>query len=68
MRTGLRFFITGEPVDFPFDELAFAPEAVHDLHLLGTAGEGAQKPVLPCNGFIHIAAIDERKQRKGCVA
>ena len=61
-------FIAGEPADFPLEELAFALEAVHDLDLVGTAGEGAEEPVLPRGRFGEVAAIGEGEEGEGGVA
>ena len=65
---GARIFVAGEPVDLPLDELTLAFEAVHDLDLVGTAGEGAQEPVLPGDGFVEIAGVGQGEQGEGGVA
>ena len=67
-RTGQRILVAGQPADLPLDELLLAFEAVHDLHLIGAAGERAQEPVLPRLGFFEIAGIHQREQGKGGVA
>ncbi len=64
---GARFFVAWKPVDFPLDELAFALEAVHDLDLVGAAGDGAQEPILPCDRFVEVSCGGHGEEGEGGV-
>ena len=44
---GTRALVAGQPRHLPLEQPALAAEAVHDLHLVGAAGGGAQQPVAP---------------------
>src|SRR5580698_4102369 len=65
---GARIFVSGEPVEFPLDELTLAFESVHDLDLVGTAGDGAEQPVLPGDSFFVVAGGGHGEKGEGSVA
>ena len=65
---GLCPLIAGQPGNLVFVEPAFACDAVHRLHVVGRAGDGAQKPLAPRAGFIEEARADQRQKREGRVA
>ena len=68
MRTGARAFVARQPRHLPFGQAALAGDAVHDLHLLRTAGDRAQQPVAPSLRFVVVAGIHQREQRERGVA
>ena len=63
-----RSLITRQPVDNPFGQPALAGDAVHDLQLVGAAGNGAQQPFAPRLGFLVVACMHRPEQRQGGVA
>ena len=65
---GRRVLITSEPGDDQFRQPALSADAVHDLHLMRAAGDGANEPVSPCPGFVVVPEMHERQERKGGVA
>jgi hypothetical protein len=65
---GSRIFVAWEPSDFPLDELALAFEAIHDLDLIGAAGDGAEEPVLPGGSFFVVAGGGHSEKGEGGVA
>ncbi len=63
-----RILITGQAVDFPFGEPPLAADAVHDLQLIGGAGNRAQQPFAPSPRLFVIAGVHGAEQRQGGVA
>ena len=60
--------VAGQPRDLPFGQAALAADPVHDLHLLGTAGDRAQQPLSPSLRLVVEAGIHQREQRERRVA
>ncbi len=60
--------VAGQPRQGVFLQVAFAGQAVHDLHLLRVAGHRAQQPLAPSLGFIEVAEVHEGQQGHGRVA
>ena len=64
----LRALVAGEPRHLPFGQAPLAGDAVHDLHLVGAAGDGAQQPVAPRLRLLVVAGVHQREQRERRVA
>ncbi len=64
----LRAFIAGKPPRLPFEQPAFALDAVHDLHVAGGACRRAQQPIVPIGSFLGITRVHQRQQREGGIA
>ena len=64
----LRAFVAGQPAGLPFQQAPLAHDAVHDLHVGRRSGHRAQQPIVPGGGFLGVAAVHQRQQRKGGVA
>src|SRR5579875_2839648 len=64
---GFGGFVAGE-IELKFGETALAGDAVHDLHLVGSAGDGAQQPFAPSLGLVDEAGLHERVERIGGIA
>ena len=60
--------IAGQPGDLVFVEPALACDAVHRLHVVRRAGDGAQKPFAPRPRFVEKARARQRQKREGRVA
>src|SRR5215469_7539957 len=65
---GRGVLIASEPADDQFRQPALPADAVHDLHLMRAAGDGANEPVSPYLGFVVVSQMHEGQQRKGGVA
>ena len=63
-----RVLITGKPVNVGLAQNAFAAEAVHDLHLRGTASRRPKEPIAPRRRLVEVARIHERQQCERRVA
>jgi len=61
------FLISGQPRHDQFRQPALAADAVHDLHLLWTAGDGADEPVAPVARFFVVSEMHECQKREGRV-
>ena len=55
-----RVLVAGQPVHRPLAEAPLAGKPVHDLHLLGAAGDRARQPVAPGERLVVVAAVHER--------
>lgn len=64
----LRSEIAGQPVDVPFRQPPLAENAIHDLHVRGTAGNGTLQPVAPGRRFFVEAGIHQGEQGERRVA
>lgn len=64
----LRALIAGKPIGLPFEQPAFAVDAVHDLHAGRIAGDRAQQPIVPGRCLFGVAVVHQREQREGGVA
>ena len=64
---GLRSLVAREPVDRVFTQPPFTGGAVHDLEVLGVAGDRAQEPVAPGERFFVVSADGQREQGEGGV-
>src|SRR5215467_3781065 len=62
-----RVLISRQPRNLEFGETALSGESIHDLHLAGTAGDGAKEPVPPIARLVEIAGVHESEQRPGRV-
>ena len=60
--------VARQPVDFPFGEPPLAAQAVHDLHLVGRARDGALQPVAPGRGLVVDAGVHHGEQGERGVA
>ena len=60
--------VAGQPVELGLGETPFAGHAVHDLHLLGPAGQRPQQPLAPGAGLVVVAGADQGQQRERGVA
>ena len=49
-------------------QVALTADAIHDLQILGLAGEGTEQPVTPLQGLCFITVGKHRFQRQGSVA
>src|SRR3569832_2781978 len=59
-----RSFITGKPRHLPLRQAPLTRYGVHDLKLLGAAGNCANEPITPSTCFIVIASAHQGKQTK----
>ena len=65
---GRRALVAGQPRQLELGEPPLPRRAVHDLHLVGRPGDGAQQPVAPRARLVHVAGVHERLQRERGVA
>ena len=65
---GRRALVAGQPVELELGQPPLARGPVHDLHLGGRAGDGAQQPVAPGLRLVHVARVHERLERQRRVA
>ncbi len=65
---GLRIFVAGEPWQFELIQPPLAADAIHYLHLLRAARDGAEQPFPPGARFIQIADTHQRHERKSRIA
>lgn len=57
-----------EPAEFELGQAALAGHAVHDLEVLGAAGDRAQQPRAPVARLLDVARADQRVERHRGVA
>jgi hypothetical protein len=57
----LRAFVARQPVRLPFQQTPLAPDAIHDLHLVGRAGGRAQQPTVPGRCFLGVTGVHQRQ-------
>lgn len=65
---GCRALVATQPGNLPFQQIALAGDAIHDLHLRRGAGDRAQQPVAPGTGFLVIAEFHQGEQGQRRVA
>ena len=63
-----RALVAGEPVELELLEPALARDPVHDLHVVGVAGDRAQQPLAPGQRLVPVARLEHREQRQRRVA
>ena len=64
---GRRVFVTGKPGKLDFVEPPFSGDAIHDLHLIGAAGDRAQQPFAPVAGLLEVAGVHQGEEGERCV-
>src|SRR6516165_450713 len=64
---GRGVLIASEPGDDQFRQPVLSADAIHDLHLVRAAGDGANEPVSPYLGFVVVSQMHEGQERKGGV-
>src|SRR6516225_10179684 len=64
---GRGVLIASEPGDDQFRQPVLSADAIHDLHLMRGAGDGANEPVSPYLGFVVVSQMHEGEERKGGV-
>src|SRR6516164_2348815 len=64
---GRGVLIASEPGDDQFRQPVLSADAIHDLHLMRAAGDGANEPVSPYLGFVVVSQMHEGQERKGGV-
>ena len=57
---GGRALVAREPLELVLVEAALARDAVHDLQVLGIAGDGSDHPVAPPGGLLDVAGGHQR--------
>ena len=65
---GRRGFIAFQRANLIFLKAPLTADAVHDLQVLGAAGDGAQQPRTPGPGFLDKARAKQRVEREGGVS
>ena len=56
---GARSSMTGKPWDFPLVEVPLTREAIHDLHLVGTASHSSKQPIAPSLRFVAVPSVHQ---------
>ena len=56
---GARSSMTGKPWDLPLVEVPLTREAIHDLHLVGTASHSSKQPIVPSLRFVAVPSVHQ---------
>ena len=65
---GPRAGVAGQVVQGALGQVAAAVDGVHDLQVLGVAGDRAEQPVAPQPGLVGVAGVDQRLEGERGVA
>src|SRR6185437_1735870 len=65
---GAGTLIAGQPRYLPLRQPPLAGDGIHDLKLVGTAGNRAKEPITPCPRLVVIPCSHQRKQGQRSVA